>query len=261
MCAQIIGITNQKGGVGKTTNTLNIAGAAADSGLDVLVIDTDPQGYLTNTVGFRDQYGSGSPSLYDAFLEPSDYEISDLVFTGSEFDVIPANVDMFRLEQDLVAAGWKPRQRLNTLLNDSRLANDYDYVFIDAPPSLGPINDNVLLAVDGILVPSEAAETSIWAIDHLLRQIDTLEDRYDGTIDIYGIIMSNVEYPLDGEQKASIAWFDEEFADMLNVFEVRNRVAIRRAASNGLSIFGSDEESDMEAVYRELVDDLETNDD
>lgn len=259
MCAQIIGITNQKGGVGKTTNTLNIAGAAADAGLDVLVIDTDPQGYLTNTVGFREQYGSGSPSLYDAFLEPSDYEISDLVVSGTEFDVIPANVDMFRLEQELVAAGWKPRQRLNTLLDDAGAGIDYDYVFIDAPPSLGPINDNVLLAVDGILVPTEAAETSIWAIDHLLRQIDTLEDRYEGTIDIYGIILSNVEYPLDGEQKDSIAWFNDEFADVLPVFEVRSRVAIRRAASNGLSVCGSDADSDMEEVYKEIVQELEQN--
>ena len=246
-----IGIVQQKGGVAKTTDTINVAGALADRGVDVLAVDMDPQGYLTHRLGFEDEYSSEPPSLYDALQEPNDHDIRDLVVEHAEYDLLPANIDMFRLEQDLIASGMRPRMRLNSLLDG---IDDWDVILIDAPPSLGPLNDNVVLATEQLLVPVEADESSQLALNHLLRQLDTLEDNYNTSIDILGMMVSNVSYPLDNEQKAAIEWFEERFEAHVPVWIIRNRAAIKRAMQNTHSVFAEEaEETDMTEVFAEIA--------
>ncbi|WP_435130300.1 ParA family protein [Halobaculum sp. D14] len=246
-----IGILQQKGGVGKTTNTINVAGALAARGLDVLAVDMDPQGYLTHRLGFEDAYASDPPSLYDALDSPGEHAVADLVVQHEEFDLLPANIDMFRLEQDLIASGMRPRMRLKQLLDD---ATEWDVIIIDAPPSLGPLNDNVVLATEEILVPVEADESSQLALNHLLRQLDTLEDNYGTRISILGVIVSNVAYPLDNEQQDAIEWFEERFEGRVPVWVVRSRAAIKRAMQDEVSVFGEDaEDTDMRDVYAEIA--------
>ncbi|MFC6875440.1 ParA family protein [Halobellus marinus] len=250
-----IGILQQKGGVGKTTNTINVAGALAARGLDVLAVDMDPQGYLTHRLGFEDAYLSEPPSLYDALNAPTEHAVGDLVVEHAEFDLLPANVDMFALEQDLIASGMRPRLRLDRILDG---ATAWDVILVDAPPSLGPLNDNVALATGSLLVPVEADESSRLALNHLLRQLDTLEANYDVHVDIIGVIVSNVSYPLDNEQKDNIEWFSERFEDHVPVWIVRSRAAIKRAVKDGSSVFGdTDEESDMSDVYAEIAEEID----
>ena len=247
-----IGITNQKGGVAKTTNTINIAGALAARSLDVLAVDADPQGYLTHRLGYEDEYLRQPPSFYDALNDPSDHDIRDLVVHHDEFDLLPSNLDMFALEQDLIATGMRPRQRLSMLFDgdDGRALDEWDVVIVDAPPSLGPINDNVVLATRRLLVPVEADKSSQLALNHLLRQLDTLEDNYDVAVDIAGIIVSNVGYPLDNEQKASIEWFENRFGEHIPVWVIRSRAAIKRAVKAHCSVYGNGaEETDMRDMY------------
>ena len=254
---RLIGLTNQKGGVAKTTNTINISGALSHRGNSVLVGDCDPQGYLTNRLGLKDEYQAESPNLYDAFDEPETTPVGDLIVSHPEFDVLPSNIDMFRLEQSLIASGMKPRTRLRDFMQ--RLVNqrDYDYIVVDAPPSLGPINDNALLATQNILIPCEAEDTSILALEHLFNQIDTLEERYDVDITELGIIVSNVNYPLDNEQRGMLDWYGETFSGRCPVYEVRHRAAIKRAMNNHGSIFADGaEETDMAEIYLRIADDL-----
>jgi chromosome partitioning protein len=247
-----IAILQQKGGVGKTTNTINVAGALADRGLSVLAVDMDPQGYLTHRLGFKDAYEADSPTLHDALKSPNDAEISEIVVEHAEFDLLPANVDMFLLEQDLIASGMRPRTRLRTLLED---AHDWDVIVVDAPPSLGPLNDNVALATEELLVPVEADDSSRLAVNHLLRQLDTLEAQYDVQIDFAGVMVSNVDYPLDNEQEENIEWFQERFAEHVPLWIIRHRVAIERAVKNDGSIFAEDaEDTDMRGVYEEIAE-------
>jgi chromosome partitioning protein len=247
-----VGISNQKGGVSKTTNTINIAGALADRGLDVLAIDADPQGYLTHRLGFKGAYeDTKSDSFYDAFDAPGEYDIRDLVVEHAEFDVLPSNVDMFNLEQDLIAKGMQPRLRLSRLLDG---IDEWDVAVVDAPPSLGPINDNVVLACGRLLVPVEADTSSQLAVNHLLRQLDTLEKHFDTEIDLSGVIVSNVDYPLDNEQRDAIEWFEERFGEHVSVWIIRQRVAIKRAMDTGQSIFGAGvEECDMRDEYARIA--------
>lgn len=249
---QRIGVTNQKGGVAKTTNTVNVAGALAHRGHDVLAVDADPQGYLTNELGFETAYTSDGTTFYDAFKEPTDVPLSEVIVEGPEFDVVPSNIDLFRLEQDLIASGWRVRERLSMLFDD---LDGYDYVIVDAPPSLGPINDNVLLATENILIPVQAEETSELALTHLFNQIGTIEDRYQTTITELGIIISNVEHPIDNDERSVIHGFARDFRESCPVYEVRNRAAVKR--SDG-SLFGPGSvQCDQAYVYERIAADLE----
>ena len=246
-----IGIVQQKGGVAKTTDTINVSGALADRGVDVLAVDMDPQGYLTHRLGFKDAYAADPPSLYDALQEPNNYDIRDLVVEHEEYDLLPANIDMFRLEQDLIASGMRPRMRLNSLLDG---IENWDVILIDAPPSLGPLNDNVVLATEQLLVPVEADESSQLALNHLLRQLDTLEENYNVAIDILGVMVSNVAYPLDNEQQDAIEWFEERFGEHVPVWIIRNRAAIKRAMQDTHSVFAEEAEAtDMADVFAEIA--------
>lgn len=248
-----IALSNQKGGVAKTTNALNIAGAAAARGPDVLAVDCDPQGYLTNNLGLRGAYTADPPTFYEAWLEPTDHDPADLIVEHAEFDVLPASVDMFNLEQDLIAAGWRVRERLSMVFD--RLP-EYDLVVVDAPPSLGPINDNVLLATGRLVIPMEAQETSVLALDHLLTQVETLEERFEIHVEEQAVVISDVDYPLDNEQRDMIEWIEDTFDGRCPVYEVRHRAAIARATKAGRSIAAHDEDCDMESVYDQIAADI-----
>jgi chromosome partitioning protein len=237
-----IAVAQQKGGVGKTTDTINFGGALAAMGHDVLLWDADPQGYLTMGVGMDNAYTADRPTQYSAMKEPGKHDVEDLIRTQPEFDVVPANIDMFHLEQELVSA-MRGRQRLNDLLDN---VTGYDFVLVDCPPSLGLLTDNALLACQNVVIPAEAEDTSIRAIEILFKQIDSLESNFDTEITEQAIIVSNIDYPLDGEQEGMLEWFDDSFGDYIPVYEFRNRAAVKRAYNAGVSIFESDEECDQE---------------
>lgn len=253
----ILAVANQKGGVAKTTNTINIAGALAERGHEVLVVDTDPQGYLSRLLGFLDEYNTGEPNLADAFNDPTRFHVTDLVEEHDEFDLIPSSVDMFMVQQELIASGWKPRERL-TMLFEDLAETTYEFVLADAPPSLGVINDNVLLACKSMILPVEAHETSIHALDILLNQIETLEERYDVRITQEAVVISNVNYPLDNNQQEMIEYFEDTFEGRCPVHEVRHRAAIKRSLHAQGSVFGAcAEETDMVENYLAVAADLE----
>lgn len=140
-----VSVTNQKGGVSKTTNVINIAGALADRGLNILAVNMDPQWYLTHRLGFGDAYKADPPSFADGLKTPSDHDDGDLVVEHAEFDLLPTNINMFTLEQDLIASGMLPRMHLSNLLEG---ADDWDVIIINSPPSPSPLNDNVVCGGD-----------------------------------------------------------------------------------------------------------------
>ncbi|MBX0297923.1 MULTISPECIES: ParA family protein [Haloarcula] len=245
-----LAVSNQKGGVGKSTIALNVAGAMSERDAETLLVDLDPQGYLTSGVGLDDEYTAPSPNLNDALKSPSEHKVDDLVISHDEFDVLPANIDMFSLEQELVS-GMRGRERLSMLLED---LDGYDFMVVDCPPSLGLLTDNALLACQNVLIPAEAEDTSIRAVELLFKQIDSLEDNFGTAIQEEALVVSNVDYPLDGEQKEMLEWFDETFSENIPVFEIRNRAAIKRAFNAGVSIFGHDEECDQTDELLRIAD-------
>lgn len=247
-----IAITNQKGGVGKTTIAINVAGALAARNHDVLLVDLDPQGHGTEGLGLQAKYESGSPNLHDVLLDLDDQDqINELIHQHEEFDVLPANIDLFAAESELTTA-MRSRHRLQLALDS--LNHDYDFILVDCPPSLGQLTDNALLACEHALVPALAESTSIRALELVHGQMATLEQNFDTSIKEIGIVANRVEP--DGQSEEMMQWFDDNF-DGIPVWEVRKRVALQRAWSAGVSIHQHSEDCDMEAVFESIATRLE----
>lgn len=248
-----VAISQQKGGVGKTTITINVAGALAERGHDVAVVDLDPQGHATEGLGFGDAYEDAEPHFGSIMGEISGHDrINDVVRYHDEMRVIPSNLDMFTLETELTGA-MRARERLSMVLD--ALEPEPDFVLIDCPPSLGHLTDNAILASQHVLVPALAEGTSIRALEILFDQVDSLRAGYDVDIEYNGLVANRVEQ--DGEAAEMMEWFQNAFEGRMPVWEVRKRVALKRAWNEGVSIFGHDEECDMESVLDDIAQHLE----
>jgi chromosome partitioning protein len=235
-----ISISMQKGGVGKTTTSMNLAGALAARGHDVLAIDADPQGALSVKLGFREVYLEADHALYDVLLDHGELELDDLdqlVQSHSEFDLVPAHIRNFRLEQELYMA-TRSEERLRTALERSPL--DYDMIVIDSPPNLGPLADGSILAAEHVLFPSHANEISQHNLNLLFDEIDTLEDVFDEySISFVGGVLNELEE--DTVSATTRDWFADTFGED-NVFEIPRWKAIEHAIGYRTSIFGYDAE-------------------
>ena len=251
--ARHIAVALQKGGVGKTMVSINVAGALANRGYDVLFVDTDPQGNATEGLGFADVYLEDAPHLA-SILADGEGTLTDIVLKHEEMDVVPSNIDMFTAEAELVSA-MQGRLRLERAVDDLLDERDYDFVIYDTPPSLLVMTDSALLAAGNVLIPALAEETSTRALDILFNQIDTIEEQFEQPIREVGIVANRVEP--DGESKRMMEWFNDTFGEAIPVFEVRKRVALKRAWNNSVSIFKHDESSDMETIFDNIAGHLE----
>jgi len=251
-----LAIAAQKGGVGKTTTTKNLAGALNALGNDVLAVDLDPQGHLSEGLGFDESYTKDVKSLFDVLpdLQRQD-ELDDLIREHPEMDVVPSHQDMINIE-DALSSVANREKRLAMCLDE--LQRDYDHVLIDCPPNLGVLTDNAILAAPNVLIPAEAKSTSIRALEILFRQFRGLESAFADT-EIRELALVANEVIDDGEADEMMDWFKENFEDKrdIPVFEVRKRVALQRAWNNGVSIFEHEESCDMEDVYLAIAEHLE----
>ena len=246
---RVIALSNQKGGVGKTTVGINLGGALNDLGDDVLFVDLDPQGNATEGLGHPEAYESESPTLYDVLVDGAPLE--DLIVEHEEMDVVPSNIEMFNAEAELTTA-MRGRQRLQTAFDEFTRASEYDYCIIDCPPQLGVLTDSALIASDDLVIPALAESTSKRAVEILFDQLDTIRDHYDTGAQERAVVANRVEP--DGECKETMQWFRDVFEPAVPVYEVRKRVALKRAWNAGVSIYAHDEECDMTDVFTELAE-------
>ncbi|KZN23084.1 chromosome partitioning protein ParA [Haladaptatus sp. R4] len=247
-----IAVSNQKGGAGKTTTSINVAGALNQLGYDVLLIDLDPQGHATEGVGLEDKYDADVISFYDVLpdLDIID-ETAQLVYEHSEMDVIPSHQDMINIE-DALAGVPNRENRLNMALDN---LDGYEYIVIDCPPNLGVLTDNALLACENVLIPAQTKTTSIRALELLFKQINALEAAFGTEIHEVGLVANEVG--TDNEATEMMEWFEEVFEERAPVWEIRKRVALQRAWNAGVSIFEHEEDCDMEEAYLQIAESLE----
>ncbi|MFW5720461.1 MAG: ParA family protein [Candidatus Dojkabacteria bacterium] len=181
----IISFANQKGGVGKTTTTLSLASLLADKKRKVLAIDLDPQSNLTSGVGFdkTKQYKSS----YDILI--GDDPIAS-VYTATDIDnlyLVPSHIDLAASEIELV-----PKISRETILKQKLLAlkEDFDYILIDCPPSLGLLTVNALAASDGIVIPVQCEYYALEGISQLLNTVHLVQNSLNKNLEIIGVVMT-----------------------------------------------------------------------
>jgi chromosome partitioning protein len=181
--ARIIAMCNQKGGVGKTTTTINLAAALAEYGRKILVVDFDPQGALS--VNLDADYQDAT-TIYDLLMDSTLDPVAAIQKTSMEnLDVIPANIDLSAAEMNLVTEMGRERV-LDGILN--KVKNDYDIIFIDCQPSLGLLTVNALTAAHGVLIPMATEFFALRGVALLVQTIDKVKARTNPALELDGLI-------------------------------------------------------------------------
>jgi chromosome partitioning protein len=249
-----IAICNQKGGVGKTTLTINLGAALADLGRRVLLVDLDPQGHLTEGVGLQDCYLDAHPTLYDALTSKEPVPLASLIRdrteAGEPLAVVPATYQLMLAEQALYMARNR-EHRLKTLL--AQLDDRFDDVLIDCPPVLGNLTDNALNAARRVLIPIQAEATSVRALELLFDQIESVERGLHIEIQVLGVVPNMVQ---DSAMARRILHELRQSVPMLAPFELRKRVILQAAWAAGRSIFAYRPASSADEKTRREVAEL-----
>jgi chromosome partitioning protein len=182
--AKIIAMCNQKGGVGKTTSTINLGAALVEYGRKVLLVDLDPQGALSVGLGVPAQ--QLERTVYNALMERNTTLADVLVPTDVPgLDLVPSNIDLSAAEVQLVSEVAREQTLLRAL---SSVRNDYDYVLIDCQPSLGLLTVNALTAAQGVIIPLECEFFSLRGVALLVDTIDKVKERLNQSLEISGIL-------------------------------------------------------------------------
>ena len=182
----VIAVVNQKGGVGKTTTTVNLAAGLATVGKRCLVVDCDPQSNATRSLGINID---DEPTLYDLLVDGDERDIESVILSTSSrsLSLIPASPNLAGAEVELVNM-WGRETRLKQAL--ASLEDRYDYVLLDCPPSLGLIAVNALVAADGVIVPVQCEYLSLEGLGLLNRTLNLVRQRLNPELDIIGLVMT-----------------------------------------------------------------------
>lgn len=185
MSAKIIAIVNQKGGVAKTTTTVNLSTALAAIGKKVLVIDLDPQGNSSSGFGIKQQ--DRKITIYQVIIGKNPIEESILSSNIPNLELITANTNLAAAESDLI--GIKKREYLLANLLEP-LKNNYNYIIIDCPPSLNLLTINALVTCNEVIIPMQCDFYSLEGLSHLLKTIEIIEKNLNPKIKIGGILFT-----------------------------------------------------------------------
>jgi len=252
-----IAIFNQKGGVGKTTTNINLAACLAIRGKRVLILDIDPQGNTTSGIGVTKR--NLKDTVYNILIDKDYDPRKAIIKTNVEnLDLIPASVDLAGAEVELV--GMEGRE---SALKDGleKIKGNYDYIFIDCPPSLGLLTINSLAAVDSVLVPIQCEFYALEGVSQLVSTIDLVKRSLNPKLEIQGVILSM----FDGRTNLSLQVVQEVkkyFGNKVYATVIPRNVRLAEAPSYGMPITEYDPKSKGAEAYGDFADeflDLEEN--
>ncbi len=182
---KVIAVTNQKGGVGKTTTAINLSASLAANDFKVLLIDSDPQGNATSGLGIEKQ--PGRQTIYDALLGDATLEAIVLKTAFEGLDIIPADKNLVAANLELVS---QPRREFRLREKIKQIRMQYQYILIDCPPALDLLTLNDLLAADSVLIPIQCEFFALEGISELFTTIDRIRDSFRHHLKIEGILLT-----------------------------------------------------------------------
>lgn len=251
-----VSVSLQKGGVGKTTVAINLADALAARGNDVLLVDLDQQGNATEGVGLKECYEDATPNIGDVLTDDDPLDVREVIRDREAFDVVPAHVDLDdiedRIRNSTFGVLWVRRRIVEPLLGD-----EYDYIVIDSPPSLGPLSDASLIGAGHVIVPLLMSEPSVSGFERMVEQ-QIRPIRNEVGLEILAIVPNDLSG--NNEERRIIADLEDspfeeylpEFAGSAKFDEsgtpgpgIRHRIAFSRAWRDGKTLREYDPDNDM----------------
>jgi len=248
--AKIIALTNQKGGVGKTTTCINLAACVAMEGKRVLLIDIDPQGNSSSGLGVEKNKLDGS--LYNVLVGSKN--IIDVIKRTQieNLDILPANIDLAGAEVELVYMEQRERVLSRVL---EPVMHMYDFILIDCPPSLGLLTLNALVVAHSVLIPIQCEYFALEGLSQLMNTVKLLKKHLNQNLEVEGVVLTMY----DSRSKLSQQVADEIktfFGKKVYATVIPRNVRLSEAPSHGLPIILYDKSSSGAAAYKALADEF-----
>ena len=245
--AKIIAICNQKGGTGKTTTTVNLSAALAELGKKVLIVDADPQGNATSGVGVNKN--ELKKSVYDLLLNK--VTAQEVVISGvyQNLDIIPCNISLTGAEIELVGVISR-ETRLKSSLKS--VEPNYDYIFIDSPPSLGLLTINSLVACSSVIIPIQCEFYALEGVSQLLNTLNLIRDGLNANLTIEGVLLTMADFRTNLTEeviKEIRGYFKEKVYNSI----IPRNIRLSEAPSYGKPITSYDSHSIGAQRYRDLA--------
>jgi chromosome partitioning protein len=248
MTAQVVTFVNQKGGVGKTTSAVSMTAALARQGHKVLLVDLDPQSNATSAVGVD---GEDSPGIYEALIEEADIHSCIVRVEAEGFDMVPSSRALSGAEVELVPAMARERRLASAI---HAVIDEYEFIFIDCPPSLGLLTINALTATQYVIIPVQCEYMALEGLSRLTETLDLVRRNLNSSLTVLGVLLTM----FDARTRLSQQVVDEVREHFPRTFEtlVPRAVRLSEAPSHGQSIFLYEPGGRSAFAYNELANEL-----
>ena len=243
---KIIAICNQKGGTGKTTTAVNLSSVIALMGKKVLLVDLDPQGNATSGVGINKN--TIEKSVYDVLLTRATIKEALQKTQISGLDIVPCNINLTGAEIELVGALSRETRLKRTL---AEVAEEYDFIFVDSPPSLGLLTLNALVASDSILIPIQCEFYALEGVSQLISTINLIKESLNSNLTVEGVLLTMADFRTNLTDEV-ITEIKNYFKDKVYKTIIPRNIKLGEAPSFGKPIILYDKHSIGSKKYEEF---------